>query len=234
MDKDVLSALASSGINAAGSVASGLLQQAFYKKNLKAQTQAQKDLMDYQNNINQSNLVKEQSLRKQSLREAGLSTASIDGSSAGLVGQSMPSSPSSFAPSFDFSSLGSVGASAMLMASQARKNIADARGQEINNNYQDEMLQKTISQLDENIGYIRSQKDLNDTTRDRAIADLEYYKQAYPEMLTQIGLTNQELDQRINNLNIQYHLSKQQYDFNSEHMPLQIKMTIAQISLLHK
>lgn len=234
MGKEVLSALASSGLNAAGSVATGLLQQAFYKKNLKAQTQAQKDLMDYQNNINQSNLVKEQSLRKQSLREAGLSTASIDGSSAGLVGQSMPSSPSSFAPSFDMSSLGSAGASAMLMASQARKNNADARGQEITNNYQDEMIQKTISQLDENIGYIRSQKDLSDTTRERAIADLEYYKKAYPEMLTQIGLSNQELDQRINNLNIQYHLSKQQYDFNSESMPLQIKMTIAQISLLRK
>lgn len=234
MGKEVLQGLAASGMNVAGGVLGAGLQQFFYNKNLEKNVAAQKDLMKYQNDINQKNLLNEMKLKKQAYINAGLSTAALGDGNTSLVGQSMPSSPSSYAPSFDMSNLGSVGASAMLMASQARKNNADARGQEINNNYQDEMLLKTISQLDENIGYIRSLKDLNDTTRDRAIADLEYYKQAYPEMLTQIGLTNQELDQRINNLNIQYHLSKQQYDFNSENMPLQIKMTIAQISLLRK
>lgn len=234
MGKEVLQGLASSGLNTAGSLIGAGIQQMFYGKNLKKNVAAQKDLMNFQNDINQKNLLNEMKLKKQSYMNAGLSTAALGDGSTSLVGQSMPSSPSSFSPSVDMSSLGSVGASAMLMASQARKNNADARGQEITNNYQDEMMQKTISQIDENIGYIRSQKDLNDTTRERAIAELEYYKQAYPEMLTQIGLTNQELDQRINNLNIQYHLSKQQYDFNSQHMPLQIKMTIAQISLLKK
>lgn len=234
MGKDVLQGLVSSGLNTAGSLIGAGFQQMFYGNNLQKNVQAQKDLMKYQNDINQKNLLNEMKLKKQAYINAGLSTAALGDGNTGLVGQSIPSSPSSYAPSVDLAGLGSAGASAMLMASQARKNNADARGQEINNNYQDEVMQKTISQLDENIGYIRSQIDLNQTTRERAIADLEYYKQAYPEMLNQIGLTNQELDQRIANLNLQYNLSKQQYDFNTENMPLQIKMTIAQISLLRK
>lgn len=234
MSAAVLQGLASSGLNTAGSLLGSAFQQMFYGKNLDKNLLAQKDLMKYQNVINQKNLLNEMKLKKQAYINAGLSTAALVDGRTGLVGQSMPSSPSSYAPNVDLGGLGSAGASVMLMASQARKNNADARAQEITNTYQDDMMQKTLSQLDENIGYIRSQKDINDVTKERAIADLEYYKQAYPEILNQLQLTNNELDARISNLNVQYKLSNQQYDFNSQSMPLQLKMAIAQISLMHK
>ena len=147
MDKNVKIGFATGGINAAGSVLSAMTNQAFYKKNLEREVNAQKDLLNYQNKINQNNLLVEQSLKKQSLRNAGLSTASMNGDGTQLVGQSIPSSPSAPMPNIDMSNLGSASVQGYLNATQANLNTIEStyRGQKL------ELDLKLMQQRFENI-----------------------------------------------------------------------------------
>lgn len=147
MDPLVTLGLVSGGLNALGSLGSAKAQQRFYQQNLRTQTKLQKNLMDYQNSINQNNLLNEMSFKKQSLRNAGLSTANINGDSTNLVGQSMPSAPSPVMPHIDMSHIGSESVQAYLNSTQANLNSIEStfRGQKL------ELDLKLMQQRFENI-----------------------------------------------------------------------------------
>ena len=147
MDDFLKSGLVTGGLNTAGGIISTLVNQGFYRKNLEAQVAKQKELFDYQNNINQQNLINEQSLKKLSLRRAGLSTAGLNGDGTQLVGQSIPSSPSAPMPNFDISNLGTSSVQGYLNASQAELNTIEStyRGQKL------ELDLKLMQQRFENI-----------------------------------------------------------------------------------
>lgn len=184
MDDLVKSGLVTGGLNTAGGIISTLVNQGFYRKNLNYQVEKQKELYDYQNNINIQNLINEQSLKKLSLRRAGLSTAGLNGDGTQLVGQSMPSAPSAPMPNFDMSNLGSASVQGYLNASQANLNTIEStyRGQKLeldlklmqqrfDNIKQSfpvelENLKKTIESKD-------SQIQLNESERQKIIAVID-------------------------------------------------------------
>lgn len=138
----MVAGLAAAGVSAAGNVMSGLLNQAFAKRNAKIQTQQQKKLMDYQNQYTEWQQLNGQSLDKQGLKNAGLSTATMQGpmplagSAAGQAG--MPSSPS-------FGSLGGDAVAAYYNAKQidagVRNTNADSYLKEQEGKYYEEFLQ---------------------------------------------------------------------------------------------
>lgn len=153
MDDFLKSGLVTGGLNAAGGIISTLVNQGFYRKNLNAQVEKQKELYDYQNNINIQNLINEQSLKKLSLRRAGLSVADLSGDGTHLVGQSMPSSPNAQMPNLDLSHLGSSSVQGYLQSSQADINSIEA-------DYRGKILQLQMEQTQQQIEVVKQKLPL--------------------------------------------------------------------------
>ncbi|AZL82733.1 minor capsid protein [Capybara microvirus Cap1_SP_50] len=136
----------SAGISAGSNLMSGLLNQAFYKRNLERQISAQKEMMDYQNQMQKDLMLNEDKLKVGSLRAAGLNPAMLASSSSGNV--AVPGAPSVSAPVGTLSTNGIDFASMLAQSASADKESAEARGQEIENQYKARLLQGQVNILD--------------------------------------------------------------------------------------
>lgn len=183
----VASSAASMGMNLLQGAVSGLINNAFYKRNLNLQVAAQKDLMDYQNQYNTP------SAQMQRLAEAGLNPNLVYGSNAPAGTSGNASAPSGVANPGNYNSADV--ASAMLHIQQAKaqdasiENLraetrlknAEAAGKEFYNSMQPELLQLTIDQGRKQIEKLQSDMNLNDSSvqlnmakKSLAVADEEF------------------------------------------------------------
>lgn len=183
----VAASAANMGLNLVQGSVSGLINNAFYKRNLRLQVAAQKDLIDYQNQYNSP------SAQMQRLAEAGLNPNLVYGSNAPAGTSGNASAPSGVANPGNYNSADV--ASAMLHIQQAKaqeasiENLraetrlknAEAAGKEFYNSLQPELLQLTIDQGRKQIEKLQSDMDLNDSSvqlnmakKSLAVADEEF------------------------------------------------------------
>lgn len=175
-----------------GNLASGLISQAFAKRNMRLQTEAQKELFDYQLDKQYDFMNREQEIRKNALVRAGISPATMNGHfSQGQVGNigsaGMPSSGGmqgvdpmtammvAMQMKKNDAEVGVLNAQKNALNSDARKNLADARVTEgygastASQNIQN--MKAQVRHLDADIAY------LNEKTKSEPIARKSIFKQ---------------------------------------------------------
>lgn len=162
-----LGGIASAGISAAGDVAGALIGQAFAKRNMKLQEQANKRIAKFNQQLEYENQRNAGLLQMQSLKNAGMNVGAMLGqppqvASAPADGSSMPQSPSleglgkNSIAAFQAQQLNA--ASIRLAEANADKAEAEAKGIKIDNNTRDdknklnlENLRKDLSVKDQQI-----------------------------------------------------------------------------------
>lgn len=182
----VATSAANLGINAVGSVVSGLINNLFYKRNLDLQTQKQKELIDYQNEYNSP------SAQMQRLLEAGLNPNLVYGSQApaGISGNA--TAPSGHGPeSYNTADVGlamlqaremqRMDAEKEVLASQAAKNNAEARFTNAQADRYGELIDQQIHESEARVDKLASEIGVNESSaayniakKNLAIADEEF------------------------------------------------------------
>ena len=155
------------GFGLVNNAVSGLINNAFYKRNLGLQVQAQKDLINYQNEYNSP------TAQMQRLQEAGLNPNLVYGSAApaGVSGNAAAPAGGGLPGSFGTHDIAASAAhmAQMHLASSAEElNIANAdkaRAEaeltKMNTRYYPEVIEMTIKKGYQEIDTLASQKDLN-------------------------------------------------------------------------
>lgn len=198
-----------------------------YKKQLEAYERQKQDA--------RQNMLDAVGLQKTALARAGYSTASLDGSSVSqLATPNMTNSPTMQ----DFPNIGAEGVSAWNQTRMTDAQISlineQARTQKAVADNADDYQKLLVQEKGVQIGYIKAQTGFTDTQKEEAEQRIEYLYQAYPEMLKKLGLENDQLQGSIESLAMKVKLDKQQFDFNTDHMPLQLKLASGAIMLQYK
>lgn len=157
--------------NLATGAVSGLIGQAFYKKNLERQVAAQKELMDYQNEYNSP------SAQMQRISEAGLNPNLVYGSSAPAGQSGNASAPSGAMPSTNGYNTSDVIASMLhlrqmksidsqinLQEANAEKARAEARFTSQQADRYNELVDVQINEAQSRINKIASDIEVNHST----------------------------------------------------------------------
>lgn len=160
------------GLNAANqvlSIPSGLISQAFYKRNLGLQAQTQKELIDYQNEYNTP------SAQMARLAEAGLNPNLVYGSQAPAGVSGNASAPSGHSPEgwnttdiarglLQLQEMKQSESAINLQESQAEKNRADARFTNMQADRYDELVNLQIDEANQRMQESASRIGLNEST----------------------------------------------------------------------
>lgn len=155
------------GFGLVNNAVTGLINNAFYKRNLGLQVQAQKDLIDYQNEYNSP------TAQMRRLQDAGLNPNLVYGSAAPAGVSGNASAPAGGAVPGSFGT-NDIAASAAHMAqmhlassaedlniANAEKARAEAELTKMNTRYYPEVIEMTIKKGFQEIYTLASQKDLN-------------------------------------------------------------------------
>lgn len=175
------------GINLVGDTVNGLINNAFYRRNLGLQVQAQKDLIDYQNKYNAP------SAQMQRLAEAGLNPHLVYGSAAPAGVSGNASAPSGHSPSGGFATpdvvasmlhikqMEGINSSINLQNAQAEEARARANFTNTQNARYNEQIDTAIREAGYRMNQIASNIDVNQSTiqyqtaaKDLAEADAAY------------------------------------------------------------
>lgn len=151
------------------SIPSGLIDQAFYKRNLRLQTDAQKELIDYQNEYNSP------SAQMARLSAAGLNPNLVYGSSAPAGQSGNAAAPAGHSPSgwntadiargmLQLQEMKQSNSMINLQESQAEKNRADARFTSMQADRYNELVNTQISEANKRIEESASRIGLNENT----------------------------------------------------------------------
>lgn len=165
----VATSAANLGINAIGSVVSGLIDNAFYRRNLRLQTDAQKELIDYQNEYNSP------SAQMQRLLSAGLNPHLVYGSSAPAGQSGNAAAPAGHAPDsynsadvaramLQMREMQQVESSINLQNASAEKARAEARYTNGMADRYNELIDVQINEANERIRKIGSEFRLNESS----------------------------------------------------------------------
>lgn len=155
------------GLNTLESGLTGLINNAFYKRNLQLQTDAQKDLIDYQNQYNSP------TAQMQRLQEAGLNPNLVYGSAApaGVSGNAAAPSGSGFPASHGTNDVAAAAAhmaqmrlsssAEQLNIANADKASAEAERTRLDSKYYPELVESTISKAKQEVQTLAAQEKLH-------------------------------------------------------------------------
>lgn len=177
--------IASSAAGQLMSIPTGLISQAFYKKNLERQVSAQKELIDYQNEYNSP------SAQMERLAEAGLNPNLVYGSAAPAGTSGNASAPAGHSPSYDtldvsqamlaMQQMKQVNSTMNLQDANAEKARAEARFTNQQADRYNELVDTQIFEAGYRMDHLASQIGLNESSiqlqeaqKALAIADEQY------------------------------------------------------------
>lgn len=158
------------GMSLVGNTISGLINNAFYKRNLDLQVNAQKDLMDYQNAYNTP------SAQMQRLQEAGLNPNLVYGSSAPAGVSGNATSPAGHAPEGAFNTqnvvagmlqlkqMEGIDSQIELQAANAAKANAEAEYLKTQTARYNEVIDQNIAESKQRVNKLASDMNLNSST----------------------------------------------------------------------
>lgn len=156
-------------VNQIMSIPTGLINQAFYKRNLELQTQAQKDLIDYQNEYNKP------SAQMQRLAEAGLNPNLVYGSAAPPGQSGNAAAPAGHSPSgwntsdvagamLQMAQMKQAQSTINLQESAAEKNRAEARFTSMQADRYNELIDQQLREASQRIDESASRIGLNESS----------------------------------------------------------------------
>ena len=156
-------------VNQIMSIPTGLISQAFYRRNLQLQTQAQKELIDYQNEYNSP------SAQMQRLAEAGLNPNLVYGSASPAGQSGNASAPAGHSPSgwntsdiagamLQMAQMKQAQSTINLQDSAAEKNRAEARFTSMKADRYNELIDQQLQEAQQRINESASRIGLNESS----------------------------------------------------------------------